>query len=162
MHNLHNLMNEHNHQKIVVSWVRKHFPGIPFFSIPNGGWRDPVVGARLRAEGLLPGVPDLFLAQPSGQANGLFIEMKSKSGRVGGAQKILHEQLREAGYEVEVPVGWKAAIESVQRYLACGTPDCPRRLSCRRYQPGGPARVLDSAYGCDDYQPTADERGDYE
>lgn len=47
------------------------------FAIPNGGKRDPRQGKWLKDEGLMAGVPDIFLALPGGGYAGLFIEMKS-------------------------------------------------------------------------------------
>lgn len=34
------------------------------FAIPDGGRRDAVTGAHLKAEGVRAGVPDMFLAVP--------------------------------------------------------------------------------------------------
>lgn len=32
-----------------------------FFAVPNGGWRNPVVAAKLKAEGVRSGVSDLII-----------------------------------------------------------------------------------------------------
>ena len=34
------------------------------YHIPNGGRRNKITGARLKAEGVVAGVPDVFLASP--------------------------------------------------------------------------------------------------
>jgi len=57
------------------------------FSIPNGGRREIASGRWYVAEGLTRGVADCFLAVPSGELHGAFIEFKSKVGRQTAAQR---------------------------------------------------------------------------
>jgi len=67
-------------------------------AIPNGGGRSKAEGGRLKAEGVRKGVPDIFCAMPQGPFHGLWIEMKSREGRVSDEQ---HEWLvvsRQLGY----------------------------------------------------------------
>ena len=45
------------------------------FAIPDGGRRDAVTGAHLKAEGVRAGGPDMFLAVPRQNAPGLFPEL---------------------------------------------------------------------------------------
>jgi len=47
-----------------------------FFAIPNGGKRNKVVAMRLKQQGVLSGVFDLFLSVPCGKYHGLFLETK--------------------------------------------------------------------------------------
>lgn len=91
------------------------------FAIPNGGRRDAVTGARLKAEGVRAGVPDMFLAVPRKNAPGLFLELKKqKGGRVSGNQKNVHEALTDAGYPVCVCRGWWEASVEIEKYLGTG------------------------------------------
>ena len=60
---------------------------LDFFHVPNGGKRDAFTGAQMRALGVKPGIPDLFLPHPKGAFIGLIIEMKSQDGRLSEAQK---------------------------------------------------------------------------
>lgn len=88
------------------------------FAIPNGGERNVIVAARLKAEGVRSGVPDLFLAFSNGDFNGLFIEMKKqKGGRVSDSQKTYIELLQKRGYCAVVCNGWMEAKEEIERYL---------------------------------------------
>ena len=48
------------------------------FAIPNGGHRHIKVAAKLKAEGVKAGIPDIFVAVPNSYSAGLFIEMKVK------------------------------------------------------------------------------------
>ena len=60
---------EHQEQKTLVQgwWprVQRRWPGVLLYAIPNGGDRNPIVAKKLKAEGVLAGIPDLYLACPS-------------------------------------------------------------------------------------------------
>lgn len=96
--------------------------GVPerlLFAIPNGGERNIIVAARMKAEGVRAGVPDMFLAYPTPFAHGLFIELKkTKGGRVSDAQKSFISELTEQGYRATVCKGAEEAINEIKRYLA--------------------------------------------
>lgn len=53
---------EHETQAACVRWFRAAWPGLRgrLFAVPNGGRRDAVTGARLKAEGVVAGVADLI------------------------------------------------------------------------------------------------------
>lgn len=109
---------EHEEQSAVVEWaeyrpeIRDHL-----FAIPNGGKRDIRVARKLKAEGVRPGVPDMFLALPRGRCHGLFIEMKSDNGRPSQNQKIWGDRLQRQGYHWVVCRGAQEAIAAIQNYL---------------------------------------------
>lgn len=97
---------------------RSQYPAALMFAVPNGGARSAITGARLKAEGVLAGVPDVFLAFPAGGLHGLFIEMKrARGGATSTAQKIVGELLSHAGYGVAVCHGWQDARDTVIRYM---------------------------------------------
>lgn len=88
------------------------------FHIPNGGERRKTEAVRFKAEGVKPGVPDLFLPVARGPWHGLFIEMKrQKGGRVSDAQKRWINSLLRQGYLAEVCFGWKEAADLIENYL---------------------------------------------
>jgi hypothetical protein len=66
---------EHEEQRQVVMWFRRKYGTIRIFAIPNGGFRSRATAARLKAEGVSPGVPDLFVPKHL-----LWIEMKRLKG----------------------------------------------------------------------------------
>jgi len=113
--------NEHAEQAALIRWANlaaaRHPPLRLLFAIPNGGRRDPITGARLKAEGVKPGVPDLFLPWPMGGYHGIFIELKAPGGSPTQEQRQWIERLRAAGYRAEVCVGWRAAAEVLFGYL---------------------------------------------
>lgn len=92
---------EHEEQREVVKWMRQTFPGVRIFSIPNGGARGIAQAARLKAEGVSAGVPDLHIP-----AYKLWIEMKRrKGGTVSKEQKDWIEYLESIGHRVIVSRG---------------------------------------------------------
>ena len=115
--------SEHDLQVSCVRWFRLEFPEYAslLMAIPNGGRRDYVAAAKLKAEGVVPGVPDLFLAVPSGGWHGLWVEMKNgKAGEVSPAQREMHEKLRAQGYAVDVCRTFEDFVMTLRDYLRCG------------------------------------------
>ena len=112
--------SESAEQKAFFRWwhlMQNRWPNVVCFAIPNGGARDAITGARLRLEGVLAGVPDIFLAKAASGKYGMFIEMKTKRGRVSERQRDLFPLLEAAGYAVVVARGWKEAADAVELYL---------------------------------------------
>lgn len=88
------------------------------YHIPNEGKRARHTGARMRAEGLKKGVPDLCLPVPRGDYHGLYIEMKRrKGGRLSEDQRGWIDALNRMGYRAEVCQGWQDAAEMIEEYL---------------------------------------------
>lgn len=96
-----NKHTEHDLQVACVRWFRLQYSrcGRLLFAIPNGGQRNLVVAAKLKAEGVVSGVPDMFLALPNGGYHGLWIELKNgRAGRLSEHQKEMIDSLRAMGY----------------------------------------------------------------
>lgn len=110
------MRSESTEQTIFVARVRQFHSELVLMSIPNGGKRDPRVAAQMKREGVLPGAPDLFLAEPRGEHKGLFIEMKRSDGRTSKEQKDLHAKLSLRGYAVEVCYSADAAYIALLQY----------------------------------------------
>lgn len=109
---------EHQEQVAFVQWCdRKQ---IIYFAVPNGGFRHPATAVMLRAEGVKPGVPDLFFPYARGGFHGLFIEMKRPKprGSVSAVQQEWIDRLKKQRYCVEVCFGIEEGIEVVEKYLA--------------------------------------------
>lgn len=115
--------SEHEEQKALMIWAtaqvgRGRWMLVNLFAIPNGGDRHPAVAGKLKAEGVMCGVPDLLLAWPAGGYHGLFIELKRRrGGRVSPDQEKWHGRLRQAGYAVVVARGCTEAAELITAYL---------------------------------------------
>lgn len=88
------------------------------FAIPNGGGRSKREAGRLKAEGVRPGVSDVFCALPAGPYAGLFIEMKSMVGQASPDQRAWNDESNTVGYMAVVCRGadeattlWRAYVE---------------------------------------------------
>ena len=117
-----NLNSEHHEQAMLMRWCELNRNAIPelqnFFAIPNGGQRNVIVAQQLKAEGVKPGVPDLFLAYPCNGFAGLFVEMKRlMGGRLSPLQQEWRERLTKSGYAVRICAGWEAAKKEIIEYL---------------------------------------------
>lgn len=114
-------LEEHEIQKTLMRWVEMAAARHPelhlMHAIPNGGQRNKIVGAKLKAEGVKPGVPDLCLPVARGDHHGLYLEMKTPTGPVSNSQKQWHLDLREQGYRVEVCRSWHYAAAIICTYL---------------------------------------------
>ncbi len=87
------------------------------FAIPNGGQRHKAVAGKMKAEGVRPGVPDLFLPVARGGFHGLFVEMKTLKGRVQPVQVEWHKVLEAQGFCVKVCYGYNAAVVTLCSYM---------------------------------------------
>lgn len=114
---------ETEEQAALVEWADKTvingiLVGNFLIHIPNEGKRGPKAAADTKRLGLRPGVPDLFLAIPSGKYHGLWIEMKAKTGKVTSRQKEWIERLCDVGYQAHVCNGYNEAKKVIVNYLA--------------------------------------------
>ncbi len=116
-------MTEAQHQGNVIKWsqqpiIRKKYPELKLlFHIPNGGRRDPIEAKHLKQQGVKRGVPDLFLPVAKGKYHGLFIEMKTETGRTSDYQDWWLCELKNESYYCKVCYGWKNAVELIEDYL---------------------------------------------
>jgi len=93
--------SEHDEQVGFVIWFRSRFPGVLILAVPNGGKRHPATARKLKAEGVVPGVPDLFVPEWS-----LWVEMKrAKGGRLSPDQREVIAYLESIGHSVIVGHG---------------------------------------------------------
>lgn len=83
------------------------------FAIPNGGARHPAVAAKLKAEGVKPGVLDLLLPVARHGYHGLFIELKVADNKPSEAQLEWIRRLRAEGYRCDVL--WDSVDEVIDR-----------------------------------------------
>jgi hypothetical protein len=95
-------------------------PGLVFLAIPNGEYRDPRTAARLKAQGVRPGAPDLFLSRPAAPGEpfkpSLWLELKAAKGRLSFEQKTMHAALEKCGEAVQVAYGLDGALEVCENW----------------------------------------------
>lgn len=111
---------EHDLQTACVRWFRYRHPRLArcLIAVPNGGRRDAVTGAKLKAEGVTAGVSDLLLLVPSGGFHGLCIEMKTPQGRQSEAQRDWQLEMERQGYRYAIVRSAHEFIAEVGSYLA--------------------------------------------
>jgi hypothetical protein len=85
-------------QRACIKWFRLVHPHIVIFAIPNGGKRGAREAAIMKSEGTLAGVADLFVMFPNHGYHGLFIEMKTDTGKQTDKQKFFQRSAENAGY----------------------------------------------------------------
>jgi len=111
--------NESKLQQACVRWFRFNYPSMRnlLFAIPNGGLRNIKTAVRLKAEGVVAGVPDLFLALATEQSPGLFIEMKFGENEQTEAQKIMQRELTGQNFEYSVCYTIDEFMTTIKTYL---------------------------------------------
>lgn len=87
------------------------------FAIPNGGQRNAIIGAQLKASGTKPGVPDIFLPIARNGFHGLWIELKIHKGVVSEKQHEWLDCLTKQGYATRVCFGWEEGRDALLAYL---------------------------------------------
>ena len=103
---------EHQEQVGFLHWFRAQYPRVMIFAIPNGEKRNISVAKRLKAEGVMPGVPDLFIPEWL-----LWVEMKrAKGGRLSDDQKEVIARLEQMGHFVIVGRGAEDASRQVRSF----------------------------------------------
>ena len=113
--------SEYQIQSTFIEYVRLMHPEQSQYliHIPNEGKRSLAEGRRQKALGLTRGVFDLFFASPRGGFCGLWIEVKSKGGRISKEQKAF--QILMAGhlhfYEAYFAYSVEDCIEIFEDYL---------------------------------------------
>lgn len=104
--------SERQVQVSVVQFLNRALPDDAVVYHPaNGGHRHPAVAAKLKAEGVVSGVPDLALVW---RGRAIFIELKARNGRLKKSQIEMHKRLVLAG-AVVLPIA--RSIDEVADFL---------------------------------------------
>jgi hypothetical protein len=113
---------EHQMQVALFKWARIAANLDPrlllLFAVPNGGHRDKRTAARLSAEGVKPGVPDVCLPVAVGKYPGLWLELKAGKNKPSDLQEGWILRLRAQGHSVHVVHDdWDKARAIIEAYL---------------------------------------------
>ena len=110
---------EHRIQSACVRAFRYKYPQFRhnLFAVPNGGRRDKVTGAKLKAEGALAGVSDLILLKSNSKYGALLIEMKTPTGRQQESQKEWERLISQDGYKYVICRSVDNFLSEVEQYL---------------------------------------------
>lgn len=109
-------------QAALMAEVRLRYPDAAklLYHVPNGGHRVKAVAAKLKAQGVKAGIPDLVLPMARGGYFGLYIEFKAKppfDAAVSPSQDAYIQALLDQGYLAIVCRGAIDALEAIRAYL---------------------------------------------
>ena len=113
---------EANYQQQVVEWARwahrsGKYPNLDLLHCSLNGVKLSGTQAKIaKGQGMLSGVPDLFLPVPIGGYHGLFIEMKSDKGRLSENQQWFLNKVELLGYKIAVCYSANEAIKTIENY----------------------------------------------
>lgn len=112
---------EHDLQVAVFNWADDNVANMPelemLFAIPNGGHRHKSVAAKMKAEGVKAGYPDIALDVARGQWHGLRIELKVGRNKPTPSQVDWLARLAAEGYKTAVCYDLDSVIDLITEYL---------------------------------------------
>ena len=118
------MASERQHQQAVMKWamqpaIRDRWPELALLHhIKNETTGGAAEVAADKAMGVKKGVPDLCLPVARGGFHGMYIEMKTPSGRASEAQRWWVIELTKQGYRAVVCHGYDAAVAELCWYLS--------------------------------------------
>ena len=113
---------ESAHQAQVVEWSRwayktGKYPMLNMLHCSLNGVKLTKTQAVIaKSQGMLSGVPDLFLPVPRGKYHGLYIEMKHGTNTLTDNQKKFLKNAANVGYAVSVCYSAQEAIKRIEDY----------------------------------------------
>lgn len=109
-------------QAALMKEIELRYPDVfeLMYHVPNGGHRLKEVAAKLKAQGVKAGIPDLVLPMARGGYFGLYIEFKATvdPAAVSPSQQACIHRLNDQGYLAVVCRGHFDAMECLRAYLA--------------------------------------------
>lgn len=114
-----NKHEEDDIQEAFFQSVRLIFPqlGKLIFAVPNGGRRNKIEAARMKKQGVEPGVADILCLVPNGKFNFLCLETKTQKGKQSEDQKDFQWQTERAGGRYVIFRSAEEGIKILQEYL---------------------------------------------
>ncbi|MCM1544793.1 MAG: VRR-NUC domain-containing protein [Ruminococcus sp.] len=115
-------MKEDEEQALLFEWAelqKGKYPELKaMYHVPNEGKRSAWQGAKMKTEGLKPGVPDICLPVSRGGFHSLYIELKrEKGGRLTENQRTWLDMLCKLGHYTACCHGAKEAMKVILWYL---------------------------------------------
>lgn len=113
--------SEDTEQINLFNWLRseeKYQPELHWiFHVPNGGSRNEVEAKKLKAMGVLAGVPDICFPISRGKYRQLWIEMKFGDNKATPRQMLFLQKMQEQGDFVCICYSAFAAKRAIQCYM---------------------------------------------
>lgn len=110
-------------QQALFKYFQLSYPSYKklFIKVSNEGKRTPKNGARMKAEGLQRGFPDVVLFIPRTHKGKLYygfcLELKAEEGKISEEQKEYLHLLGQQGYATGLAYGLEAAQALIDRYM---------------------------------------------
>jgi len=110
-------------QQAVIAWSLYFSELRWLFAVPNGAHLAGDAKQRaikmhiMKKEGLKVGVADLFLPVARNGKHGMYIEMKTKKGKVSENQNEFLSDMASNGYHCVIAHGATEAIEEITEYM---------------------------------------------
>ena len=116
---MHNKQSEHDLQSNCIEWFRMQYPklSLNLFAVPNARKCDYKTANYLKKEGVTSGVADCFLAVPSGEFHGVFIEFKVGNNKQSSAQLDFELAMRNINYGYWLVYDFDKFVKSINIYL---------------------------------------------
>ncbi len=100
----------------VATWLVHH--QIPFYHVPNGGYRKKAEAHKFKMMGVFSGVPDLCILVAKGGWHGLYVEVKRiKGGKLSDSQSYWGKILGQQGYCFCEGHGFEQCIGIIRDYI---------------------------------------------
>ena len=115
-------------QKTCIKWFDLQYPQYSqiLFAIPNGGKRNVVTASIMKKEGVRRRVLDIFFAKEKirtlsgvicNEYYGLFIEIKTKEGKLSKEQKEFIKKVEAERFKCEICRSLDEFIKIINEYL---------------------------------------------
>ena len=110
---------ESNEQIAAMDWLRLQHPDVAEHTMHIGNERKAsyYAGYIMKRMGVLKGASDLFIAWPNAEYHGLFIEVKSLTGKPTDAQLAFVKRMVAKGYYACFCYGADEVIQVMSWYL---------------------------------------------
>ena len=108
---------EYSGQVNLINWLKYNHDDIFYFATVNERNSSPGDMAKLKKQGLITGVPDLYLARAG---KSLFIEMKTHNGTPSHFRESQREvalDITDSGHTVVVCFGFEAAKVAIKQFF---------------------------------------------
>lgn len=121
------MQGEHINQKDLfrlLGLIQFKLPEVQgIFAIPNGGHRNKVVAAKLKAEGVKKGVLDICVPIARKNYHGLYIEMKYGNNTLTPEQIWFKQFFEKQGYLTQVFYDSEKAFRFIVNYITGKEPE---------------------------------------
>ena len=110
-------LSEDQLQAKCYQWFHNTYPQYRgmLFHVPNGASRNIIEASKLKAMGVVPGIPDMILCINSKTT---FFELKAENGRLSPAQIEIHKMLRLEGFDVHTVFSYDEFVRTIESLIS--------------------------------------------